>query len=309
MKLKITVLTAITAILIGACNKTLSLTAEQQKEALSLLESNCYTCHTPKGGMSERLAPPMMAVKKHYINESTSLATFTTELIDYVNAPSEEKSKMPGARRKFGLMPAYPLDDDKLKLIAQYIFETDLESPKWFKEHYKKEKQHRKSGKETTGLTLEKGKDIALSTKAALGSNLLSVLNDKGAAGAVDFCNTRALPTTDSLALVHNVSIKRVSDKARNPLNQASELELEYIAEVKEMLSNGKKPKPRFNETDKTAYYPILTNEMCIQCHGKKTDLLPETLKVLAVKYPNDKATGYSTNELRGIWVISDLVD
>ena len=44
---------------------------------------------------------------------------------------------------------------------------------------------------------------------------------------------------------------------------------------------------------------------MCLQCHGSKgIDIAPETLKVIEEKYPNDQATGYTENQLRGIWVI-----
>ena len=52
-------------------------------------------------------------------------------------------------------------------------------------------------------------------------------------------------------------------------------------------------------------YYPIVTNAMCMQCHGKKDlQIKPETLAAIGEFYPEDKATGYGENELRGIWVV-----
>jgi hypothetical protein len=52
-------------------------------------------------------------------------------------------------------------------------------------------------------------------------------------------------------------------------------------------------------------YYPILTNAMCLQCHGKpEEDIKPSTLSKLHMLYPQDKGVGYEENELRGIWVV-----
>ena len=45
---------------------------------------------------------------------------------------------------------------------------------------------------------------------------------------------------------------------------------------------------------------------MCLQCHGKPNqDIKRPTLNSLANLYPEDKATGYSINQVRGIWSIS----
>jgi hypothetical protein len=74
------------------------------------------------------------------------------------------------------------------------------------------------------------------------------------------------------------------------------------------LIAAGKEPKPVVirdkNEVD--FYYPITTNTMCLQCHGKpREQIAPETLATLKSLYPLDKATGYSENEVRGIWSIN----
>jgi len=52
-------------------------------------------------------------------------------------------------------------------------------------------------------------------------------------------------------------------------------------------------------------YKPILTAlSACLQCHGPEEEINPETLQKIKTLYPNDKATGYSINELRGLWKI-----
>ncbi|MDX1314163.1 MAG: DUF3365 domain-containing protein, partial [Eudoraea sp.] len=52
-------------------------------------------------------------------------------------------------------------------------------------------------------------------------------------------------------------------------------------------------------------YFPILTNAMCLQCHGKPGEEVQEiTLKNLKMYYPADQALGYGPNEVRGLWKV-----
>lgn len=44
---------------------------------------------------------------------------------------------------------------------------------------------------------------------------------------------------------------------------------------------------------------------MCLQCHGEAgTEIAPATLAVLQREYPDDRATGYGADELRGLFVV-----
>lgn len=148
---------------------------------------------------------------------------------------------------------------------------------------------------------------MANATQAVLAANLVAAVKEKGTAGAVDFCQTRAVQLTDSMSMELGASLKRVSDKNRNPSNAAGKNELAYITRAKETLKNGEMiaPQVTVNGNKATAYYPILTNSLCLQCHGNANEqVLPETLAALQKHYPNDLATGYGENELRGIWVV-----
>ena len=42
-----------------------------------LMETNCYACHNPTTSENERLGPPMIAIKKHYISENTTKESFS----------------------------------------------------------------------------------------------------------------------------------------------------------------------------------------------------------------------------------------
>lgn len=154
---------------------------------------------------------------------------------------------------------------------------------------------------------LESGQEMAMKTKAVLGKYLVTAIQDKGTEGAIEFCSTRAIQITDSMSTVLNSRIKRVADRNRNPLNNTSAEELTYIQEINAVLARKESPKPQLKESadSYTGYYPILTDQLCLQCHGDtKTDIKPATLTTLKRLYPGDKATGFKLNELRGIWVV-----
>lgn len=151
------------------------------------------------------------------------------------------------------------------------------------------------------------GLDIAFKTKAQLGKNLMGTMKEKGAVEALQFCNIKAIPLTDSMATVHQAIIKRVSDKTRNPNNKANEVELKNIEHFKSALANKEEIKPIVEKINDSVnfYYPIVTNAMCLQCHGNpEKDLNPELLTSLSNLYPNDEALGYTENQVRGIWSI-----
>lgn len=290
-----------------------------------LMEINCYACHNPSTGHNDRIAPPMIAVKKHYISDSSTKEQFIADIQNWIKSPNEEKSKMPGAIRNFGLMPYAPFPDETIDQIAEYMFDFDIDQPDWFDDHFNEERgkgmrrgkgQGRGMGQgmrhgQTSNDDLnyeDIGIKYALSTKAQLGKNLMGALQKKGVKEAVTFCNERAYALTDSMAKLHKANIKRVSDKPRNQNNKANTVELNHIETFKTMVANQQEVEAIVAESGNSVnfYYPITTNAMCLQCHGKlKDELNPDNYKTIKGLYPNDKAIGYDLNQVRGIWSIS----
>ncbi|MCA0131692.1 c-type heme family protein [Winogradskyella alexanderae] len=298
-----------------------------------LMETHCYVCHSPDADHDNRIGPPMIAIKKHYINEETSKEEFIESITSWINNPNEKDAKMKGAVRRFGVMPKQAFPENAVEQIADYLFDYEIEQPEWFEEHFNEEKgkqhgqgqgkghgQGKGKGKgkgrhqqqahtEINSLPYgERGLKYALSTKAVLGKNLMGTIQKKGTLEALNFCNVRAYPLTDSMATTFSANIKRVSDKPRNPFNQANETELDFINKFKNDLKDGNEIKPAVieNENTVTVYYPITTNSMCLQCHGKiDKDIVPEVSERLATLYPKDKAVGYDINQVRGIWNIT----
>ncbi|SOE22943.1 Protein of unknown function [Spirosomataceae bacterium TFI 002] len=154
---------------------------------------------------------------------------------------------------------------------------------------------------------LELGKSISASTQAVLGKNLMAAMGKGGPENALEFCNAKAIPLTDSMAVVLKTTIKRVSDQARNPNNKANRFEASIIAKQKQALLDGQNPMPEVHEVKSKmiAYYPIVTNAMCMTCHGKIGETVPQkTYDKISKYYPKDQAMGYDTNQIRGLWVV-----
>lgn len=151
-------------------------------------------------------------------------------------------------------------------------------------------------------------KKYAEETKVVLGKNLMNAIEKQGTEKAIEFCSTKAIVLTDSMGVASDATIKRVSDMPRNLDNLANDNETNFINELKLKISNSEKLTPKFTESEDkiVGYFPIVTNTMCLQCHGsKELDIKPNALKKIVQFYPNDKATGYKENQIRGIFVLT----
>ncbi|PRP65922.1 Tll0287-like domain-containing protein [Nonlabens agnitus] len=282
-----------------------------------LMEQKCYSCHNSSTDHKERIASPMVAIKSHYLNDSTTKEQFANAIWNFVQQPSQEKSKMKGAIRRFGLMPYQSFEENEIRAIANYMYDYKVDEPEWFKEHLKDGKgkmNYHNDGIKVGAINrdqkktpTEKGMEYALNTKKELGKNLMGTIQKKGTLEAVLFCNARAYPLTDSMATAQNARIRRVSDKARNPQNAANDKELKVIEQFKKAVANGEDylPITKLENGRHVFYYPIITNSMCLQCHGSPNKTInPEVIATIRNLYPNDKAMGYDINEVRGIWAI-----
>lgn len=304
----------IVILFVGACNSEPATeqsstqsdsTAATMDNGLAMLRDNCFNCHSADKNAQGGVAPTMAAVRQAYLTDGISEQEFADRVIYFINNPSAENSRMPDAIQQYGVMPRLSYNEDHLREMTAYIYHNDIGSDEW-NNAWKNNKSL--PAATTTDMSYEDvGQNIANGTKTQLGKNLMAAIKEHGAPGAVTFCNTRAIPLTDSMANVYHSTIKRVSDQPRNPDNAANEAELQYIKEMKAQLANGETPKPIVKEMHgkMVGYYAIITNQMCLQCHGEKgKDILPETWTNIKKAYPNDKATGYGENQLRGIWVV-----
>tara|TARA_R110000744_G_scaffold169588_3_gene287504 strand:+ start:2419 stop:3423 length:1005 start_codon:yes stop_codon:yes gene_type:complete len=299
----------------GDPDQTTQLSSTATVEGKKLMESKCYLCHNPSAPENgQRIGPPMVAVKAHYLDVYKDRESFVAGVMEFVKSPSEENTMMRGAVRRFGLMPSQQFAEDEIRKIAEYIYDYQIEEPDWFKSHWmdrRGDSLYNKGKKLTVSSSKQSPKELgmkyALETQKLLGKNLMGTLQNKRVEEAVVFCNERAYPLTDSMATNFNARIKRVSDKPRNPDNRANATELVHIETFKDKVAAGESFDPILKEENGKIYfyYPIVTNTMCLNCHGtREKDVAPEVLTHLSRLYPDDKATGYGPDEVRGIWSI-----
>tara|TARA_R110000787_G_scaffold86285_2_gene183968 strand:+ start:10352 stop:11143 length:792 start_codon:yes stop_codon:yes gene_type:complete len=99
-----------------------------------LMKQKCFICHFEKPDPTRRdqmLAPPFLRVQEHYKPAFPEKENFIAAIMEIINNPSEEKTLMPGAVRKFNLMPKLVYDQDELRLIAEALYDIDYgSSPK-----------------------------------------------------------------------------------------------------------------------------------------------------------------------------------
>lgn len=171
-----------------------------------------------------------------------------------------------------------------------------------------KEEVQEKEGKEDL---VEKGRSIQKATFRALAGTLKEQLKKDGLEGALEYCSMNALAITDSLSRAHNVRIKRVTDRPRNPYNALSDAEEPIFNEFQKTIQKGKKPEPLVERTDSANIFfsPIvIKKDLCLKCHGKKgEDISPEHYERIRELYPDGKAVGYEKGDLRGLWRIEFL--
>lgn len=140
-----------------------SFASENHEEGEKLYKANCSACHGSTGGMdmTKRLAPPIAAVRMHYIDIYPDQTSFVNAVTSWVEKQDENKSHMRGAIQKFKIMPPLSVAKDDAAKIAAYIYSGDIEKLEGFEEHVKEEhgkmgmgKMHKGMGK---GMKHEEG--------------------------------------------------------------------------------------------------------------------------------------------------------
>ncbi|UCG61220.1 MAG: DUF3365 domain-containing protein [Candidatus Zixiibacteriota bacterium] len=155
---------------------------------------------------------------------------------------------------------------------------------------------------------LAEASDILIQTFSNdLRSELLAALNEGGPANAITVCEIRA----PEIAAAHSGefwTVRRVTDRSRNPENAASDAEKGLLARFRDTAQSP----PEYiigwapSEEGKTYrhYRPIRVAQLCLKCHGRPDDIDDAAEAVLAEKYPSDRAIGYAEGDLRGMFVV-----
>jgi cytochrome c len=118
---------------------------DDEAEGKQLYKTYCSACHGATGGMdmSKRIAPPIAAVRMHYIGLYPDKTSFVAALVNWVEKQDESKSLMRGAIRRFNIMPPVSVASEDAEKIAAYIFQGNIDKPAGFDKHV--EERHGRS--------------------------------------------------------------------------------------------------------------------------------------------------------------------
>jgi hypothetical protein len=136
--------------------------------------------------------------------------------------------------------------------------------------------------------------------KAQLKQALTAALAD-GPGKAIEVCATVA-PQLAAAASTGGITIGRATTRPRNPANAAADWRAEAIAHFEAMTPVARDAAVFTRELagGGLAYAePLVIQDLCVVCHG--ASLAPEVAQTLAARYPDDRATGYKTGDLRGV--------
>jgi hypothetical protein len=157
---------------------------------------------------------------------------------------------------------------------------------------------------------MEWGDSITTEAQTQLISNLQKAITEHGTVGALEFCNVQALPILAEVSDKHQVEIRRVSNRNRNPSNLPNEEETPLLDAYEYSAENGEKGDPSIQKVEDGAVFlytkPIvIPGEFCLSCHGEPGKNIDEnTVNKLAALYPKDKAQDHKVGDLRGMWSV-----
>ncbi len=136
----------------------------------------------------------------------------------------------------------------------------------------------------------------------ALGQRLTGRLQEalkEGPVAAIAVCQDEAPGLTAEVAQAQGVRLGRTGVRLRNQGNAPPEWAAPLVERRVEQ--------PAFLTTpagETRALLPIHMKPLCATCHGPEEQLAPEVRAALAKRYPEDRATGFGPEELRGwFWV------
>ncbi|MBT8396573.1 MAG: DUF3365 domain-containing protein [Gemmatimonadetes bacterium] len=173
-------------------------------------------------------------------------------------------------------------------------------------------------GDEQPSMTVEEGQAVVQVAEPAasellrtLVGHLTSALEERGPAGAMEFCSREALPLTREVqaGLKGGLKLKRTSFRVRNPLNAPDGPEEEALLYFEEAIMAGGKPPASFvqkvSDSELRFYRPLFIADVCTRCHGPPENLDEGVRAVLSDRYPMDLATGYEVGDFRGVVRVS----
>lgn len=118
-------------------------------------------------------------------------------------------------------------------------------------------------------------------------------------AKGIEACKQASPAVSAQVAKNHDVKVGRTSFKVRNPDNAPSGWRVPVVESKEDKMALFEGPEGQLGYMA-----PIHMVLVCTTCHGSDEQIPADVKKMLAQAYPEDKATGFAPNDLRGwFWV------
>ena len=158
----------------------------------------------------------------------------------------------------------------------------------------------------------EASRNAAKEFQGILGGELKAGMAAGGPVSTIQICNKKAGEIAADISKKYGWKIGRTSLKVRNPTNTPDAWETKVLNAFEARKAGGEDPaKIEYSEVVKQdgknvfrymKAIPIPQDAPCLACHGEKIDsAVAAKLKEL---YPQDKATGFKTGDLRGAFTV-----
>lgn len=168
---------------------------------------------------------------------------------------------------------------------------------------------------DTPTAAVEASRAIANDLVTQLGQKLKATIASDGPAAAVSVCKEVAPGIAKNLSVRHGAQVGRVGTRVRNAsMGVPNAWQKEALAEFDARLAKGEKPADLEtwkvvdigNGSQELRYAKaIVTQPLCVTCHGKAEDIPAPLMEKIRAEYPRDQATGYSVGQLRGAVVVT----
>lgn len=153
---------------------------------------------------------------------------------------------------------------------------------------------------------LVEARKVATSLPPKLIAALQDEIQKSGAEAAIPVCKDMAPKMAGEISQQTGWKVKRVSLKARNDARaipdaweKAALEDFDKRAAAGESPAKLEKGEKIGNEYRFVKALPV--QALCLSCHGPAEQLSPAIKTTIGQHYPNDKATGYSEGQIRGV--------
>lgn len=160
---------------------------------------------------------------------------------------------------------------------------------------------------------VEASRNVVKELQGTLVTELQAAMKAGGPVNAIEVCNKKAVEIAANISAKHGWKVGRTSLKYRNPKNAPDAWETRVMQSFEKRKAAGEDPTKLehfevVSQDGNQAFrymkaLPIPEGAPCLACHGEKLD--PAVAARLKTLYPQDRATGFKTGDLRGAVTIT----